>query len=55
METKCKCESDSDSEAKGSCKGMPLDEEIKIPDKLHSDTSAAAGGLTFHRYFILKY
>jgi hypothetical protein len=52
MDSKCKCK--HDSEAKKSCKIMTLDEKLKILDKLCGSMNAAAVGLTFRLYFILK-
>jgi hypothetical protein len=51
---KARRRSKSDNEAKKICKVITVGEKIKIRDKLRSDTSAAAVGLTFHWYVSLK-
>jgi hypothetical protein len=51
-ESKCECE--SDNEEKKSCKVMAVDKKIKLLDKLRGGMRAAAVGLTFRSYFILK-
>jgi hypothetical protein len=52
MESKRKCK--TDNKAKISFKVMTLDEKMKILDKLRSGMSAAAVGIPFRWYFILK-
>jgi hypothetical protein len=52
MESKHKRE--SDNEENKSCNIMTLDEKIKIPDKPRGGMRAAAAGLTFRWYLILK-
>jgi hypothetical protein len=51
MESKRKCKNDKANE---SCKVMTLDEKINILGSLRRGMSAAAVGLTFRQYFILK-
>jgi hypothetical protein len=52
LESKRKCK--IENVAKKSCKVVTLDEKIKILDELRGGMSAAAVGLTFRSYFILK-